>query len=101
MAMNVQPIPNVSDRINQIRGGVALDLTQRWSIRYGAAYSLEGNLSLANQGLIEYLSRCGCWALGVQISEDRKRGVDAKIVYRLVGLGGEPPADRPALLDGF
>jgi lipopolysaccharide export system protein LptA len=89
------------DRINQIRGGVALDLTQRWSIRYGAAYSLEGNLSLANQGLIEYLSRCGCWALGVQISEDRKRGVDAKVVYRLVGLGGEPPADRPALLDGL
>ena len=89
------------DHINQVRGGVSLDLTQRWSMRYGAAYSLEGNLALVNQGLIEYLSRCGCWALGVQISEDRKRGVDAKLVYRVLGLGGEPPSDRPTLLDGF
>lgn len=89
------------DRINQIRGGVSLDLTERWNFRYGAAYSLEGNLALVNQGLIEYVSRCGCWALGVQISEDRKRGVDAKVVYRLIGLGGEPPSQRPTLLDGF
>jgi lipopolysaccharide export system protein LptA len=88
------------NHINQIRGGVSLDLTKRWSVRYGAAYSLEGNLALQNQGLIEYLSKCGCWALGVQISEDRKRGVDAKVVYRLLGLGGEPPTERPSLLDG-
>jgi len=88
------------DHINQIRGGVAVDLTQRWSVRYGAAYSLEGNLALANQGLIEYLSKCNCWALGVQLSQDRKRGFDAKLVYRLLGLGGEPPSERPSLLDG-
>jgi lipopolysaccharide export system protein LptA len=89
------------NHINQIRGGVALELTKRWSVRYGAAYSLEGNLALQNQGLVEYLSKCNCWALGVQLSQDRKRGVDAKLVYRLLGLGGEPPTERPSLLDGF
>jgi hypothetical protein len=89
-----------AEHINQIRGGFSLDLTQRWSLSYGAAYSIEGNRSLANQGLIEYLSRCGCWALGVELQQDRKRGVDAKLVYRLVGLGGEPPRARPSLLDG-
>ncbi len=88
------------NHINQVRGGVSLDLTARWSASYGAAYSIEGNRALANQGLIEYLSRCGCWALGVELRQDRKRGVDAKLVYRLVGLGGEPPHRRPSLLDG-
>jgi len=89
------------NHINQIRGGVALELTKRWNVRYGAAYSLEGNLALQNQGLIEYLSKCGCWAAGVQLSQDRKRGFDVKLVYRLLGLGGEPPTERPTLLDGF
>ena len=88
------------DHINQVRGGVSLDLSQRWSVSYGAAYSIEGNRSLANQGLVEYLSACGCWALGVELQQDRKRGVDAKLVYRLLGLGGEPPHPRPSLLDG-
>ena len=79
------------EHINQLRAGVSLDLTQRWSVCYALAYSLEGSQGLANRGLVEYLSRCGCWALGVEVSQDRNRGVDAKLVYRLVGLSGDPP----------
>jgi lipopolysaccharide assembly outer membrane protein LptD (OstA) len=89
------------NHINQLRAGVSLDLTAQWSMRYGLAYSIEGNRVLANQGLVEYLSRCGCWALGLELSQDRTRGVDVKVLYRLVGLGGEPPRSRPSLLDGL
>jgi len=86
--------------INQVRGGVSVNLTPRWSLSYGAAYSLEGNLSLQNQGLVEYRSRCNCWAIGVEIKQDRTRGLDAKLVYKVLGLGGAPPPSRPTLLDG-
>jgi lipopolysaccharide assembly outer membrane protein LptD (OstA) len=89
------------DHINQLRGGASLDLTAQWSLRYGFAYSIEGNQLLANQGRVEYLSRCGCWALGVELSQDRASGINARLVYRLVGLGGEPARPRPSLLDGF
>jgi lipopolysaccharide assembly outer membrane protein LptD (OstA) len=89
-----------AEHINQIRAGTSVDITARWSASYGIAYSIEGNRVLANQGLIEYRSRCNCWSLGVEIKEDRKRGIDAKLVYRIIGLGGEPPQERPSLLDG-
>jgi len=92
---------DVIKHINQLRGGLSLDLTARWSVEYGFAYSIEGDQLLANRGGIEYLSRCGCWAMGVELSQDRTRGVDAKLVYRLVGLGGEPVRPRASLLDGF
>jgi lipopolysaccharide assembly outer membrane protein LptD (OstA) len=88
------------EHINQLRGGVSLDLTARWSVSYGAAYSIEGNRTLQNQGLIEYLSQCACWALGVELKQDRATGIDARLVYRVLGLGGEPPRARPSLLDG-
>ena len=87
------------DHIQQLEGGLALDLTARWSLRYRIAYSIEGDLSLTNQGVIEYLSRCECWAVGVQLSEDRTRGIDARLVYRLVGFGETPVRRGPGLLD--
>jgi lipopolysaccharide assembly outer membrane protein LptD (OstA) len=89
------------DHIEQVRGGVSLDLTAQWSVRYSVAHSIEGNRLLANRGAIEYLSQCGCWSMGLELAQDRTRGVDAKLVYRLVGLGGEPPATRRGLLDGL
>jgi len=89
------------DHIDQVRGAVSVPLTARWTVRYGLAWSIEGNQILANRGVIEYLSRCECWGAAVELQADRTRGVDAKLVVRLVGLGGEPPGSRRGLLDGL
>jgi len=89
------------DHIHQVNAAVGLALTEQWSLRYRAFYAIEQDLLLANQGLVEYLSRCGCWAVGLQLSQDRNRGFDVRLQYRLVGLGGEPDRRGPGLLDGL
>ncbi|MEM7413595.1 MAG: LPS assembly protein LptD [Myxococcota bacterium] len=89
------------DHIQQLEAGVSLDLTARWNLRYQMAYSIEGDLVLTNRGVLEYLSRCECWAAGIVVSEDRTRGVDVKFVYRLVGFGDTPVRRSEGLLDGF
>ncbi len=90
-----------ADHIHQLRAGTVLDLTARWSVRYQIAYSIEGDHVLANQGLVEYLSRCKCWALGLSLSQDRTRGVEVSLEYRLLGFGGEPVERPRGLLDGL
>jgi len=88
-----------SDRVHEATGGFDLRLTRFWRLEYRAAYSFDESLLLANQGLIEYLSKCGCWAAGLELSQDRARGVEVKVLYRLVGLGRDQPVARPGLLD--
>jgi hypothetical protein len=77
-------------RINQISGGARFQATRNWAITYSGSYSLDNAISLINQFGIEYLSKCNCWAVRFEVNEDRTRGVDWTIQYRLVGLG-EPP----------
>jgi lipopolysaccharide assembly outer membrane protein LptD (OstA) len=88
-----------SDRVHEATGGFDLRLTRHWRFEYRAAYSFDESLLLANQGLVEYLSRCGCWAAGLELSQDRARGVDVKVLYRLIGLGRDRPLQEPGLLD--
>ncbi len=97
------------ERIHQIDGGVRIAITRQWGITYRAAYSFERNLLLANVGGIEYLSKCRCWAVRLEVSESRSRGVQFRVLYRLVGLGDDSrsPFEAPGpggafgLLDGF
>jgi lipopolysaccharide assembly outer membrane protein LptD (OstA) len=97
------------ERIHQIDGGVRIALTRQWGITYRAAYSFERNLLLANEGGIEYLSKCRCWAVRLEISESRSRGVQFNLLYTLVGIGddsrspfeGSVLRGSPGLLDGF
>jgi lipopolysaccharide assembly outer membrane protein LptD (OstA) len=77
-------------RINQISGSARLQATRSWALTYNGYYSFDNAISLINQFGIEYLSKCNCWAVRFEVSEDRTRGVDWTIQYRLVGLG-EPP----------
>lgn len=78
------------NRINQISGSVRVQATRSWALTYAGYYSFDNAISLVNQFGIEYLSKCACWAVRFEVSEDRTRGVDWTLQYRLVGLG-EPP----------
>ena len=69
------------------RGATA---TRQVALTYQGNYSFDNAISLINQFGIEYLSKCNCWAVRFEVSQDRTRGVDWTIQYRLVGLG-EPP----------
>jgi lipopolysaccharide assembly outer membrane protein LptD (OstA) len=97
------------ERIHQIDGGVRIAITRQWGITYRAAYTFEQNLLLANEGGIEYLSKCRCWAVRLEISESRSRGVQFSLLYTLVGIGDDSrsPFEGSALrgslgsLDGF
>ncbi|MDD9852849.1 MAG: LPS assembly protein LptD [Deltaproteobacteria bacterium] len=62
--------------------------TRRFSLRYSLRYSLEGWLRLENRFAVEYASRCGCWGLGLEVAEDRVRGVEVRLLYSIPGLSG-------------
>jgi lipopolysaccharide assembly outer membrane protein LptD (OstA) len=97
------------EQVHQIDGGFRIAITRQWGITYRAAYTFEQNLLLANQGGIEYLSKCRCWAVRLEISETRSRGVQFNVLYTLVGIGDDSrsPFEGSALrrslglLDGF
>jgi lipopolysaccharide assembly outer membrane protein LptD (OstA) len=82
------------EHIQQAFGEFRLQVTPRWQLGYRTSYSFESNLLLQQTGFIEYLSKCNCWAAGVQLGMDRNSGVDVRLLYRLVGIGddlGESP----------
>ncbi|HEY5656301.1 MAG TPA: LPS assembly protein LptD [Myxococcota bacterium] len=92
---------NELERINQANAALQLVLLSRWTLAYRIAYSFDQDLLIANRGRVEYLSRCRCWALGAELSADRARGVEVRVVYRLMGLGREVGSGERSFLDGF
>jgi lipopolysaccharide assembly outer membrane protein LptD (OstA) len=76
-------------RINQINGAARWQMTEQWAMTYNGNYSFDNAISLINQFGLEYFSRCKCWAIRFEVNEDRTRGIDWTIRYRLVGLGDQ------------
>lgn len=89
------------EHINQADAGLQMVLLSRWTLAYRIAYSFDQDLLIANRGIIEYLSRCRCWALGAELRADRARGVEVRVVYRLMGLGRQIGSGARSFLDGF
>jgi hypothetical protein len=52
-------------------------------------YSFEESFFLGNQGGVEYISRCNCWAIRVEVEDERTRGFQVGVRYRLIGLGDD------------
>jgi hypothetical protein len=77
------------DEINQVELFARYAFTRLWAASYRLRYSLEGSLALANQVGVEYISRCGCWALRLEFEDERQRGFEAGLRYRIIGLGDD------------
>ena len=89
------------DRINQVSGTAAFRLSENWLARYRGGYSFERSFSLTHRVALEYLSKCDCWALGVEARKNRDNGLEFNVVYRIVGLGQETTASRGGGLAQF
>jgi hypothetical protein len=77
------------DHVNQIDAYFRVSITQSWAVTYVGSYSFEQSLILRNRGGIEYFSRCRCWAVRLEIEQDRERGVNFNLMYTLTGLGDD------------
>jgi len=75
------------DRINQLSGTLTLPLGSRFRATYGANYTFSGEFFLTNAATLDYLSKCGCWAAGIQLAASREDRLRVKFRYTLVGLG--------------
>ena len=83
------------ERVNQIALSLRAALTRRWAVTYSGVQSFEQSLSLTNTGGVEYTSGCQCWALRVEVGDDRQRGVQVGIAYTVLGLGRDDQLVRP------
>ena len=77
------------DEINQLSGGLRLAITRQWGITYAASYSFERSVLLGNAGGIEFISKCRCWALRLEVRQNRARGVSVGIRYAFIGIGDD------------
>jgi lipopolysaccharide assembly outer membrane protein LptD (OstA) len=74
-------------KINQIFLFARWAVTRNWALTYRMQYSFEQSFFLGNQGGVEYISKCRCWAIRASVSDERTRGVEFALRYRLIGLG--------------
>ncbi len=75
------------DRVHQLGVFGRAALTRRWALTYAGIYSFEDSIFLRNEVGVEYVSRCRCWAVRVQVEDERQRGIDVNLRYTLIGLG--------------
>jgi lipopolysaccharide assembly outer membrane protein LptD (OstA) len=75
--------------INQLSGYGRFQATENWAMTYGGSFSFENSVSLINQLGIEYLSRCKCWAVRLEVDESKNNGIEWRLRYRLVGFGDQ------------
>jgi lipopolysaccharide assembly outer membrane protein LptD (OstA) len=76
-------------KINQIFLFARWAITRHWALSYRMQYSFEESFFLGNEAAVEYLSRCRCWAVRLEVSDERTRGVEVNLRYRLIGLGDD------------
>jgi lipopolysaccharide assembly outer membrane protein LptD (OstA) len=95
------------EHVNQLDLYLRYSITESWAATYVGSYSFERSLVLRNAGGIEYFSKCRCWAVRLEVAQDRERGAQFHLLYTLSGLGDDRrrPFEPPGvpgfgLLDG-
>jgi len=84
---------NSSVEVNQIDFFGRWAVTPSWALTYNVSYAIAQSLAFTNRGGVEYISRCKCWAVRVQVENDRTAGVRIGFNYTIIGLGDD--AIRP------
>jgi lipopolysaccharide assembly outer membrane protein LptD (OstA) len=77
------------DRIDQFDVYGRWTLLRGFALTYRLQYSIEGTFSLRQQLGVEYVSRCKCWALRVEAEDERSRGFEVGVSYRILGIGDD------------
>jgi lipopolysaccharide assembly outer membrane protein LptD (OstA) len=75
--------------VNQVFLFARWAVTRNWALTYRMQYSFDQSFFLGNSGGVEYISRCNCWAVRVEIADERTRGVQFAFKYRIIGLGDD------------
>jgi lipopolysaccharide assembly outer membrane protein LptD (OstA) len=77
------------DQVSQLSVAGRYAVTRHWGLTYNGTYSFEDSIFLGNRLGIEYISRCLCWAVRVEVDQDRTAGLGVGLRYRLIGLGDD------------
>jgi hypothetical protein len=76
--------------VNQIDWTLQIELTARVRLSYSSVLSLiSGEGFIRNRGLLEYVSKCRCWGVGVIVSHESQDGIRGGFEIRFLGLGDE------------
>jgi len=74
--------------VSQINLTASLQITAHFRMRYSTVYKLAGNNEfIKNEGMVEYVSQCRCWGVGVSINHETRDGISGGIMIRFLGLG--------------
>ena len=77
-------------QVSQVYWNAQVELTGRVRLSYSAVLSLvSGEGFIGQHGLVEYVSKCRCWGLGVSLDHERRQGFSGGFEIRFMGLGDE------------
>jgi hypothetical protein len=77
--------------LNQLDFRAQIELVWRLRFTGSAIYDLvssDGGI-LQSRGLVEYVSKCRCWGVGVELRHKKRDGFQGGFMIRFLGLGDE------------
>jgi len=83
------PWDEKTDALSQIQPTGTLFVGPNLRLRYSASYDLVDDRMLRQQGTVEYRSKCECWAIGLDVQEQRNGEIRYLVRYSLLGSGDD------------